>query len=76
MAIQNGDPLWRVADRVADCLSEHGYAFVEDDKLEALAAVLRSFLTAAGIPVNAGETPGAALTAGSNAAASCPMSAP
>jgi hypothetical protein len=57
MAIQNGDPLWRVADRVADCLSEHGYAFVEDDKLEALAAVLRSFLTAAGIPVNAGEAP-------------------
>ena len=45
------DPLLRIAEQVADCFSEQGYAFVEDDKLEGLAAVLRSFLMVAGIPV-------------------------
>jgi hypothetical protein len=54
-----GDPLWHVAERVADCIAERGYAFVEDDKVGALAAALRSFLMAAGVPVNAGEIEGA-----------------
>jgi len=49
MTVHNSDPLWPVAERVADCFSEHGYAFVEDDKLEALAAALRFFLTATGM---------------------------
>lgn len=52
MSTQNGDPLRRIAEHVADRLSECGYAFVEDDKIEGLAAVLRSFLTVAGISVN------------------------
>jgi hypothetical protein len=76
MTIRNGDPLWNAADQVAYCLSEYGYAFVEDDKLDALAAVLRSFLTAAGIPVHVGEVPGVAPTADRAASASCPANAP
>ena len=46
------DPILRIAQQVADCFSENGYAFVEDDKLEALATALTSFLKDAGIPVN------------------------
>jgi hypothetical protein len=42
----------RITQHVADCFSEDGYAFVEDDMLDALAAALKSFLTNAGIPVN------------------------
>jgi hypothetical protein len=38
--------------KVADCFSERGYAFVEDDKIETLAAVLRTFLTVTRIPVH------------------------
>ncbi|WP_433376705.1 hypothetical protein ACQPZX_08335 [Actinoplanes sp. CA-142083] len=49
---QNFDPMQRITQQVADCFSASGYAFVEDDKLEALAAVLTSFLTDAGVPVN------------------------
>jgi hypothetical protein len=72
MSTQNGDPLWRVAEQVADCLSERGYAFVDDDKLESLAAALRSFLTATGIPVNAVDARGEAPTAIGNSSASSP----
>ena len=53
MSIQTSDPLRRIAEQVADRFAECGYAFVEDDKIEGLTAVLRSFLTAAAIPVNA-----------------------
>jgi hypothetical protein len=42
----------RISQQVADCFSENGYAFVEDDKLEALAAVLTLFLADAEISVN------------------------
>ncbi|WP_030442900.1 hypothetical protein [Actinoplanes subtropicus] len=49
---QNFDPMRRITQQVADCFSASGYAFVEDDKLEALAAVLTSFLADAEIPVN------------------------
>jgi hypothetical protein len=73
MAVQNSDPLWRAAERAADCISEHGYAFVEDDKLEALAAVLRSFLTATGIPVKAEEAPGVAPAAIGSPSIACPV---
>jgi hypothetical protein len=31
------DPIQRITQQVADCFSASGYAFVEDDKLEALA---------------------------------------
>jgi len=51
MVQQHLDPLWGIAEQVADCFSERGYAFVEDDKPGALAAALRLFLTDAGIPV-------------------------
>ncbi|WP_412748168.1 hypothetical protein [Krasilnikovia sp. M28-CT-15] len=46
------DPLIDIAEQVAFCFSERGYAFVEDDKVEALADTLRSFLKTAGIPVH------------------------
>jgi hypothetical protein len=45
--------LRRVAEQVADALSADGYAFVEDDKIEALAVTLRQFLAAAGIRARA-----------------------
>lgn len=46
------DPLHWSAEQVADCFTYSGYAFVEEDKIDGLAAVLSSFLTVAGIPVN------------------------
>ncbi|KHD75997.1 hypothetical protein MB27_19075 [Actinoplanes utahensis] len=56
MIAQTDDPIRDVAEQVADSLSHRGYAFVEDDKVEPLAATLRAFLQAAGIPLNvAGE---------------------
>lgn len=63
MSIQTGDPLRRIAEQVADCFAECGYAFVEDDKIDGLAAVLRSFLTAAAIPINV-DTTGSLPTTG------------
>jgi hypothetical protein len=59
LSTQNGDTLWRAAEQVADCLAERGYAFVEDDQLDTLAAALRSFLTETGVPVNAVDASGA-----------------
>ncbi|MFD1364283.1 hypothetical protein [Actinoplanes sichuanensis] len=57
MIAHTDDPIRDVAEQVADNLSHRGYAFVEDDKVESLAATLRAFLQAAGIPLNAaGET--------------------
>jgi len=52
MGVLSNDPMIGIADAVAYCFSQPGYAFVEDDKLEALADTLRSFLKTAGIPVN------------------------
>jgi hypothetical protein len=52
MSSQDCDPLRRIAGQVAYCFAERGYAFIEDDKIEGLAALLGSFLTVAGIPVN------------------------
>jgi hypothetical protein len=46
------DPLHRIAEQVADCFADSGYAFVEQDKIDGLAIMLNSFLTIAGIPVN------------------------
>jgi hypothetical protein len=47
---QNFDVLRHVAERVADCIADTGYAYVEDDNIEGLVATLGSFLTVAGIP--------------------------
>jgi hypothetical protein len=55
MKTGNEDPVLRGARRVADTLAGCGYAFIEDDQLDGLAAVLRSFLTVARIPVNSTE---------------------
>jgi len=44
-------PLREIAVRVANCLSERGYAFVEDDEIDTLADALHAFLTTAGIPL-------------------------
>jgi hypothetical protein len=52
MSAENRDPLFQIAEQVADCFAEFGYAFIEDDKIEGLAALLGSFLTVAGISVN------------------------
>lgn len=41
--------LRRAAEQVADCFADSGYAFVEDDKIDGLAATLGSFLTSTGI---------------------------
>lgn len=46
------DSLHRIAEQVADCFADSGYAFVEQDKIDGLAAALNSFLNAADIPVN------------------------
>ena len=46
------DTLRHIAEQVADCFADAGYAFVEEDKIEGLAAALGSFLTVAGIRVN------------------------
>lgn len=50
MDARNDDPLWRSAARVADCLSECGYAFIEDDQLADLVNLLREFIQARGFP--------------------------
>ena len=60
MRVQNADPLWQIAEQVAYCFADHGYAYVEDDKIEGLTEVLRSFLTVAGIPVNVAGPAGSA----------------
>ena len=46
------NPIMDIAVSVACTLSDAGYAFVEDDKLEALADTLGSFLRSAEIPVH------------------------
>jgi hypothetical protein len=50
--IQQTDPILAIADNVADMIADCGYAYVEDEHLDGLAAALRSFLNSAGIPVN------------------------
>ena len=40
--------LRRIAEQVADCFADSGYAFVEDDKIDGLAATLGIFLTSTG----------------------------
>ena len=49
MSHRVGDPLRCAAAQVADYLSERGVAFIEDDKIDALAAMIGSFLLAADI---------------------------
>lgn len=49
------DPLLNAAQRVADCFSQYGYAFIEDDKLNVLASALQGFLSTARIPTNTSE---------------------
>ena len=56
MSVKGRDRLHQIAEQVANCIAESGYAFVEDDKLEGLAALLGSFLTVAGIPINPLDT--------------------
>ncbi|GAB1643095.1 hypothetical protein [Krasilnikovia sp. MM14-A1259] len=56
MTDTNGDPLQRMAERVADCISQSGYAFIEDEKIESLATALQSFLRAAGIQPEDGHS--------------------
>jgi hypothetical protein len=64
MERQHGDPLRGIAEQVADCFAARGYAFVEDDRIDSLAAALRDFLAGAGIPVHAGGSGQGAQRAG------------
>ncbi|MCO8274414.1 hypothetical protein M1L60_27825 [Actinoplanes sp. TRM 88003] len=59
----NADPMRRIAQQVADCFAGNGYAFVEDDQLDVLAAALSSFLVNARIAIN---VPVSASTANSD----------
>ena len=52
MAPRTDDVLLEIAAQVADCISQRGYAFIEDDDLDALAETLRSFLDNADIQVH------------------------
>jgi hypothetical protein len=52
MTIQHSDPIVEIAERVTYCFSQSGYAFIEDDKVDALAVALTSFLQTEGIPVH------------------------
>ena len=56
MAAEIDEPLIRLAERVADCFAERGYAYIEDDHIEMLAASLQTVLAAAGIPANPTDT--------------------
>lgn len=56
MGVKSRDPLRQIAEQVADCLADSGYAFVEDDKIEGLAALIEAFLTTAGIPTHLPNT--------------------
>ncbi|MEU4557192.1 hypothetical protein AB0F72_02300 [Actinoplanes sp. NPDC023936] len=58
MADTDRDPLRDAAQRVADCWSQGGYAFVEDDRIDGLATTLRAFLHVAAIPMNEGAISG------------------
>lgn len=49
---QQNDPILAVANKVADMITYSGYAYVEEEHLDGLAAALQSFLNSAGIPVN------------------------
>jgi hypothetical protein len=49
---QQDDPILAIAHKVADTFTYSGYAYVEEEHLNGLAAALRSFLNSAGIPVN------------------------
>jgi hypothetical protein len=46
-------PLRHIAEQVAGCFAASGYAFIEEDRIDALTATLGSFLEVTGIPVNA-----------------------
>ena len=52
MSTSANDPIIGIAATVAYCFSRDGYAFIEDEHLEALADTLKSFLKTAGISVN------------------------
>ncbi|WP_221328551.1 hypothetical protein [Actinoplanes sp. L3-i22] len=47
--------LKEMAGAVADLMADRGFAFVENDRVEALAATLRAFLSTAGLPINPPE---------------------
>ena len=61
MSVSVEDPIKEIAGQVADCLSQHGYAFVEDDKIDALAAALQAFLLAAGVRTHHDEKSAASV---------------
>ncbi len=52
MSGRERDPIYRIAEQVADYFRYSGYAFVEEGKIDGLAAMLQSFLAVADIPVN------------------------
>ena len=56
MMAPQADPMMAVAEAVSDLIGDIGFAFVEDDHLQALADTLRAFLQTAGIPTDDART--------------------
>ena len=54
MTARQSDPIMQIAEKVTYCFSESGYAFIEDDQVEALADALTRFLQTARIPTRSG----------------------
>jgi hypothetical protein len=54
MTARRSDPIMQTAERVTYCFSESGYAFIEDDQVEALADALTRFLQTARILTRTG----------------------
>ncbi|BFU46603.1 hypothetical protein [Krasilnikovia sp. MM14-A1004] len=52
MDVEHTDPMMEIAEQVTYCFAERGYAFVEDDKVAALADTLRAFLKTGGVAVS------------------------
>jgi hypothetical protein len=52
VSVLSNDPMVDIADTVAYCFSQRGYAFIEDDEIDALAETLRAFLRTAGIAIS------------------------
>jgi|tagenome__1003787_1003787.scaffolds.fasta_scaffold20036812_2 hypothetical protein len=52
MTALHADPMMDVASAVSALFGDTGYAFVEDDQLDALADTLKAFLKTAGIPTD------------------------
>lgn len=49
---QQNDPILAIANKAAEMITYCGYAYVEEEPLDGLAAALQAFLNSMAIPVN------------------------